>query len=135
MSLPFCSASTVIDITANVASLLLTVIRSRDHEPPHCLWEQHGPRAHTHTHNPPTPQFNRNLDPNKALRGWPDPGHQHGLRWQRRPSTSIYMAPDGSMVNTDPGCRRPMDPDMALGSNTGLNIILTSGQCRLPRSV
>lgn len=83
--------------------------------------------------------FRSTLNPDKVLRGSPDDGCQHSFRWQRRALTSTrpsaamlprqqqdfmqqhrpWTSPWPSVatwtidINTDPGCGRITDPDMA----------------------
>lgn len=52
------------------------------------------------------PSCSRTTNPDKALRGNPDYGHQHGLKWQHRPLTLIWT----------PVTARPIDTNMASGS-------------------
>lgn len=70
-------ASAIISSTARVAPLIFTVSRRSDHRLPLVT-------AQTWL------SFSRTPNADKTLRGSLDHGHQHGLRWQRRPLTSIW---------------------------------------------
>ncbi|KAL6034782.1 hypothetical protein STEG23_000795 [Scotinomys teguina] len=55
-------------------------------------------------------------------------GHKPGSRWWPR-TLALALAPvvsGATTVNTDSGCSRTMDPDMALSSNPGPDDTMTS---------
>lgn len=57
-------------------------------------------------------------------------GHQNGPRWLIRPWANLHAAFScnrSHSVNSDPGCCRPMDPDMDLESNLSLDNTRTPG--------
>ena len=48
--------------------------------------------------------------------------HQHGLRYQPR-----LQASEATDFNTEKGCCKAKDPDMAIGSSLGLNVTMIPG--------
>lgn len=60
--------------------------------------------------------------------------HQCGLGWLTRPqSTTGSLATVASDINSDNGYCRAMDPDMALGSNSGPDNTMAPSDSRPPR--
>lgn len=55
--------------------------------------------------------------------------HQHGFRHQPRHRTSAWplVLTQASDINTDPGCKRTPDPDMATHGSISLDVIMASG--------
>lgn len=73
----------------------------------------------------------RTVDPDKALRGSLDPGHQHGFRLRHRPQTSTWSSGVTWAVgiNTDPSCDRQIYSDTAFRRSTDGDITVASGEC------
>lgn len=59
------------------------------------------------------------------------PGHQHGFMQQHRPLTPDWplIAIQVTDVNTDLGCSKSMEPDMATGSSLGLDLSMAWAGC------
>lgn len=56
-------------------------------------------------------------------------GHRHGLRWLSKPQASdcFLIVTEAMDINIDPSCCKATDLGMALGSNSGPDIILALG--------
>lgn len=108
--------SAVINNMAKVALFISTVSKSMDHismchEPQHGLWWQSINMASGGSVGHSQCDFTSST----AYR------HQHDFRLQHRPQTFIWLSVVTWVMDSDtnPSCRRTVDPDMALSGSMG----------------